>query len=411
MVKGTRAGSDRADRDVRVGIIGTGSRGRELLQNLLGLGGVTVPALYDAQDEALTAAQAMVVQSGQPRPERYTGREGACLRLLERDDLDAILIATPWESHASISIAAMKAGKCTACEVPIALTVEECWELVRAHEQTRVPCMMLENWSFRRDNLAVLNMIREGLFGEMVHCHCSHSHDCISHWYWDAQGNPRWAARFLEQHNRDQYPTHSLGPVLSWMDINCGDAFAYLTSTAAASLGINRHFERTLGRDHPLARAEYAQGDIVTTVVKTHRGRTIVINNDMQLPRPYDNRWLIQGTLGLYDEERSSVYMLRPDPSKHEWEPFGAYQEKYDHRWWRERPAEGSHSGVDALQLALFVEAVRERKPLPLDLYDSLVMSVIIPLSEQSIARGSAPVECPDFTRGAWKTRKPYFAL
>ena len=152
--------------------------------------------------------------------------------------------------------------------------------------------MMLENWSFRRDNLAVLNMIRAGLLGEINHCHCAHSHDC-KYWYFDADGNPRWSGNYLLNRNADQYPTHSLGPVLSWMDLNCGDYPAYLTSTATRSLSIPHYFAKKFGPDHPAAKMKVKQADIVTSVVKTIRGNTIVINNDMQSPRPYDNRWEI----------------------------------------------------------------------------------------------------------------------
>jgi len=402
------------DRPVRVGVIGVGGRGRGLLGILLALKEVRVPALCDVDPSRLESAREAVAQTGQPRPDGYSDGEHAYRKLLARDDVDAVVIATPWEWHTPIAVEAMKAGKYAASEVPCATTMEQCWELVNTHEATGVPCMMLENWSFRQDNLAVLNMIRQGLFGEIVHCHCAHSHNCIDHWYWDTRGNPRWPAKYLERYNRDQYPTHSLGPVLSWMDVPCGDMFAYATATATASLGINAHFARLLGPGHPMAKKEYPQGDIVTTVVKTHKGRTIVINNDMQLPRPYDNRWLIQGTLGLYDEERSAVYIHGKSPQPQTFEPFAPYQEKHDHAWYRKGGQDATaagHGGTDYLELREFVRAVRNRTQTPLDVYESVLMSVIVPLSEQSIAKGSVPVECPDFTRGKWKTRKPSFAV
>jgi predicted dehydrogenase len=273
--------------------------------------------------------------------------------------------------------------------------------------------MMLENWSFLRPNLAVLKMIREGLLGEIVHCHCAHSHNCI-YWYFDKEGNPRWSGQHLLRRNADQYPTHSVGPVLSWMDINCGDAFAILTSTATRSLGINNDFRKKFGPDHPAAKRAYRQGDIVTSVVKTARGNSIVINNDMQLPRPYDNRWMIQGTEGLYDEARDAVYLAGRSPKYEQWEPFAPYQEKYDHAWWKQLQASSpgsGHGGTDYLELKLFIDAVAARTPPPIDVYDSVTMSVITPLSEQSIASGGAPVPCPDFTRGQWKTRQPAFAI
>ncbi len=401
-------------RPVRVGVIGIGRRGGALLGILLSIKDAHVQALCDVDTSKLQAAQDAVAKAGQPRPEGYSDGEHAYRKLLAREDIDAVVIATPWELHTLMAVEAMKAGKYAASEVPCALTMEECWELVDTHEATGVPCMMLENWSFRRDNLAVLKMIRQGLFGQMVHCHCAHSHNCVDHFYWGLKGERQWAAKYLENHNRDQYPTHALGPVLSWMDIGCGDYFDYATATATASLGINAHFARLLGPEHPMAKKQYAQGDIVTTVVKTHKGRTIVINHDMQLPRPYDNRWLIQGTLGVYDEERTSIYIHGKSPEFQIYESFGPYQEKYEHAWWKQikdqDPSIG-HGGTDYLELYEFLRAVRNRTQTPLDVYDSVLMSAIIPLSEQSIAKGSAPVKCPDFTRGKWKTRKPTFAL
>jgi predicted dehydrogenase len=396
---------------VRMGLIGVGNRGFSHLRVLLSQDNLAFPAVCDTNPANLARAQAAVEKAGLPRPEGYGRDEEDFRRMVARDDLDAVLIATPWEWHARMAAAAMRAGKYTAVEVPLALTVEECWDLVDTSEKTGMPCMMLENWSFRRDNLAVLNMIRAGLLGEIVHCHAAHSHNCI-YWYFEKDGTPRWSGQHLLRRNADQYPTHALGPVLSWMDINCGDRFQYLTATATRSLGINRDFARKLGPDHPAARRRYAQSDIVTSVVKTARGNSVVINNDMQLPRPYDNRWMIQGTDGIYDEDRAGVYLEGRSPKHEQWEPFAPYQERYDHAWWKAlpkgAPASG-HGGVDHIELTLFLRAVRERSAPPIDVYDSAIMSVITPLSEQSIARGSAPVEVPAFTRGRWQTAKPHF--
>ncbi|GAH43864.1 unnamed protein product, partial [marine sediment metagenome] len=300
-------------------------------------------------------------------------------------------------------------------EVPAAVSIEQCWDLVNTHEETGVPCMMLENWSFRKDNLAVLNMVRQGLFGEIVHCHCAHSHDCVDHWFFDREGNIRWGGEFLVKYNRDQYPTHSLGPVLSWLDINCGDYYKHITSTATASKGINAYFARKFGPNHPNAKRKYKQGDIVTSVIETHRGKTIVINYDMQLPRPYDNRWMLQGTEGIYNEQRNSVYFVDNSPEYHQWESFPPYMEKYNHSWYTDKKwtagLEHGHGGTDYLELRMFIEAVKNKTQTPIDVYDSVLMSCIVPLSGMSIERGSAPVECPDFTRGKWKTKKPSFGV
>ncbi|MCL5096285.1 MAG: Gfo/Idh/MocA family oxidoreductase [Candidatus Omnitrophica bacterium] len=401
------------DSVVRIGMVGVGGRGTGLLGILLSMKGIQVPAVCDIDTAAATRAQGMIANSGRPQPELYTRGDEDFQRLMDRADLAAVIIATPWEWHATMAVCGMKAGKYVGVEVPAAITIEECRDLVRTAELTRKPCMMLENWSFRRDNLAVLNMIRQGLFGEIVHCHCAHSHNCV-YWYFDAKGNPRWSAEHLARHNADQYPTHSLGPVLSWMNINCGDRFDYLTSTATRSLGLNLQLAEKYGPDYPSARRRYAQGDIITSVVKTVKGNTIVINNDMQLPRPYDNRWEIQGTRGLYNEQRNAVYIQGVSPAYEQWEPFGPYQEKYDHAWWKALKAESGdagHGGTDVLELEHFIRAVREATQTPVDVYDSVIMSAVIPLSLESIARGSYPVKCPDFTQGKWQTRKPAFAV
>lgn len=398
-------------RSVRVGVVGTGNRGTGLLGAMLKMPDLAFPALCDINVDRLARAQDLVVKAGHPKPEGYSRDEYVFQELMTRDDLDAVIIATPWNWHTPMAVHAMKHGKYVGVEVPCAITLEECWDLVNTSEETGVPCMMLENWSFRRDNLAVLNMIRQGLFGDIVHCHCAHSHDCVDHWFFDPQGNMRWGGEFLVNHNRDQYPTHSLGPVLSWMDINCGDAYASVTLTATASTAITAHFIRKFGPDHPNAKRQYKQGDIVTTVVKTHKGKTIVINYDMQLPRPYDNRWLIQGTLGLYNEQRDALYIVDRSPEYHQWEPFPPYQDEFEHTWWKDGTADGGHGGVDPLELRLFLDAVRHKTQPPINVYDSVTMSCIVALSELSIAQGSAPIECPDFTRGKWKTRKPTFAV
>jgi len=398
---------------VRIGCVGVGGRGTGLMSLLLAMKNVDVPAVCDINPGNATRAQNLITASGRAKPELYTQGEADYQRMMARKDLDAVLIATPWELHAPMAVCAMKAGKYAAVEVPCAISLDQCWDLVKTHEATGIPCMMLENWSYRRDNLAVLNMIRKGLLGEIVHCHCAHSHNCMA-WYFDGQGKLCWKSKHLLARNADQYPTHSLGPVLSWMDINCGDRFDYLVSMSSRSLGIKDQLERKFGKDYPEAKLPYRQGDIVTTMIKTVKGNTIVIAMDMQLPRPYDNRWQIQGTRGLYNEQRDAVYIEGVSPGSEQWEPFPPYQAKYDHSLWKNLSKEKlqmGHGGTDVLELQEFVGAVRAKKQTPIDVYDSVVMSVVFPLSQQSIASGSAPVKCPDFTGGKWETTKPKFAV
>jgi predicted dehydrogenase len=397
---------------VRVAVIGTGNRGTALLRNLLAMESVEISALCDLNTDRLAYASKICVEAGQKEPEVYFKDEYSYKQLIDREDLDAVIIATYWDSHATIALEAMHHGIYPGVEVPIALSLDECWDLINTSEKTGVPCMMLENWSFRRDNLAILNMIRQGVFGEILHCHCAHSHDCIDHWFFDKNdGHQRWPAEYLLNYNRDQYPTHSLGPVLSWMDINCGDVISEIYSVATASKGINAYFKRRFGEDHPNAKLKFKQGDIVTSTLKTRKGKTIIVNYDMQLPRPYDNRWLIQGTMGVYNEQRYALYIEETSPEYHQWEPFKPYEEKYLHEWWKEgvKMKEG-HGGVDYLELSLFIDAVRNKTQTPIDVYDSVTMSAVVALSGISIENNS-PIEFPDFTKGKWGKRKPRFAL
>jgi predicted dehydrogenase len=404
---------------VRLGVVGLGNRGSALLGVALRAPDVQVVALCDTDPAMGERAQARIVKAGQAPARIFDRSQDDYKRLMDRKDLDAVLIATPWHFHTPMAVYGMQAGKYVGVEVPAALTVEECWQLVETHEKTGTACMMMENWSFRRDNLAVLNMIRAGLLGTMVHCHCAHSHDCVDHWFFDKAGNMRWGGEYLVKRNADQYPTHALGPVLSWLDINRGDAFDTISSHATESRGINEYFKRQFGAGHPNATRKYKQGDIVTSVLRTKAGKTVVLNYDMQLPRPYDNRWMVQGTLGLYREQPGTVYVAGRSAKYHEWEPFDPYQKEFDHKWWKPRetgaagsdPLAGGHGGTDDVEVRLFLDAARRRTPTPLDLYDSVTMSAVIGMSESSIAKSGAPLPFPDFTRGRWKTNKPYFGL
>lgn len=396
---------------VKIGIVGTGNRGTSLLRSLLPLNNVEIVSVCDLDESRALNAATLCEKSGRVRPNVYGKTVSAYKVMLDREKLDAVIIATYWDSHTSIAIDVMNRGIYPGIEVPAALTVTDTWKLVETSETTGIPCMMLENWSFRQDNLALLNMKRLGMFGEIVHCHCAHSHDCIDHWFFDKKtGQQRWPAEYLLKYNRDQYPTHSVGPILSWMDINRGDIFTEIYSSASASKGINAYFTRKFGDAHPNAKIPWKQGDIVTSTLKTKMGKTLVINYDMQLPRPYSNRWLLQGTKGVYDEEKGSIYLINQTPRYHEWEPWKPYEKQYNHKWWRTDYSSQSHGGTDFVMLSQFVEAVQNKKTTPIDVYDSAVMTAIVELSGISIEK-NAPVSFPDFTKGKWQTNKPYFAL
>ncbi len=410
LLPGSAHAADKPSETIRVGVIGTGNRGKSHVSNLLNIPGVEVAAVCDLFDSQTTAAANMCVQAGRKKPAIYVKDAFSYKQMLAKEKLDAVIIATYWDSHAPIAIEAMNNGTYPGIEVPAALTVENTWKLIETSEKTGIPCMMLENWSFRQDNLAALNMKRLNMFGEIVHCHCAHSHDCIDHWFFDSKtGEQKWPAEYLLKYNRDQYPTHAVGPIISWMDINRGDIFTEIYSTATASKGINAYFRREFGESHPNGKINWKQGDIVTSLLKTKMGKTLVINYDMQLPRPYSNRWLLEGTKGVYDEEKASISLVT-SPKYHEWEPWKPYEQKYNHKWWNADYSAQSHGGTDYVMLVQFTDAVKKKGPTPLDVYDSAVMTAIVELSGISIEK-NAPVPFPDFTKGKWETNKPYFAM
>jgi predicted dehydrogenase len=403
--------SKETDKPVKIAVVGTGGRGTGHVNTLLTIDGIEITALCDLVESKAVNAANLCVNAGRKRPTIYCKDENTYKDMLDREKLDAVIIATYWDSHTAIALHAMNNGTYPGIEVPAALTVDDTWRLVETSEKTWIPCMMLENWSFRQDNLALLNMKRLGMFGDIVHCHCAHSHDCIDHWFFDSlTGEKKWPAEYLLRYNRDQYPTHSVGPVISWMDINRGDIFTEIYSSSSASKGINAYFKRKFGEDHPNAKLNYRQGDIVTSLLKTKMGKTLVINYDMQLPRPYSNRWMLQGTKGVYYEEKSSIYLVDKSPAYHEWEPWKPYEEKYNHKWWQADISSQSHGGTDFVMLNQFIDAVKAKGPTPIDVYDSAVMTAIVELSGISIEK-NAPVVFPDFTKSKWQTSKPYFAM
>ena len=394
---------------VRLAVIGTGGRGTGQLRNLLAFPEIEVVAVCDLVKAAAERAAKVCTDAGKPAPMVYADDEKAWQRLLDKERIDLAVIASGWPTHAEISLAALQKGVYVGCEVPIATSVEDCWKLVEASEQSKTPCMMLENWSFRQDNLAILNMIRLGLFGEMMHAHCAYSHDCRDYFYYDANGGERWQLQYFKKYNRNYYPTHALGPILSWLDINAGDRFTEIYSVATPAKGVNIRMKQRFGDDHPGATTAFPQGDVVTSILKTALGKTVVLNLDVQLPRPYANRWMVQGTKGIYDEEKESIYLEGISPKPGEWEPAAPYQEKYNHRFW-DTEYVGGHNGTDGCELRQLVDAVAAKQQTPLDVYDSVTMSAVVELSGISIAE-NRPVAFPDFTKGAWKTRKPSFAI
>ena len=413
---------------VRLAFIGVGLRGRNHLQQALYRPDVEVTALCDIDPNAIAQANALIEKAGRKAPPAYTKGDEAFLELLKRDDIDGVVIATPWEWHTPMAVATMKAGKYAGLEVSATVTLKESWDLVNAYEQSRKPCMLLENVCYRRDVMAVLNMVRQKMFGEMTYAHCGYQHDLREVKFNDGKqpygggvefgqkgfSEAHWRTQHSVDRNGDLYPTHGLGPVAHWLNINRGNQFVRLTSTATKARSLHNYVVEKGGPNHPNASVNFKLGDIVTTVVECANGENIVIIHDTNSPRPYSLGFRAQGTKGIWMDDGKQIYLEGTSAKPHTWEPFAPYQDKYDHPLWREHAdsaAAAGHGGIDYFVLRAFIESVKNQVAPPIDVYDAAAWSCISPLSEQSIAKGSKPMDIPDFTRGKWKTNQPVFGL
>lgn len=407
---------------IKLGFIGVGLRGTSHLKNALYRDDVEIPAICDIDPERIIIAQELITSNGHPKAEAYSDGEFAYKKLLQRDDIDGVIIATPWLWHTRMAVDTMLAGKYAGVEVSAANTLEECWDLVNTYEKTTTPVMILENVCYRRDVMAILNMVRQDMFGELVHCHCGYQHD-LRH----VKFNPgvefgekglheaKWRTQHSVDRNGDVYPTHGIGPIANMLDINWGNRFVSLVSFATKSKGLHDYIinHPEGGENHPNADVEFKLGDIVTTLIKTANEETILVSHDTNLPRPYSLGFRVQGTKGLWMKDGDHLYIEGvSDP--HRWESSEEYLKKYDHPLWQkyaEKATGSGHGGMDFFVLHAFVESIKRQVNTPLDAYDAATWSAITPLSEKSISMGGQLQLFPDFTRGQWMKREPIFAL
>ncbi len=402
---------------VRWGFIGLGARGGGTLKETMLLEGVEIRALCDNHRPTLDAGLAAVAKAGRPAPAAYGDSDEAYKKMLERDDLDAVFICTPWRLHVPMAVAAMRAGKHAFVEVPAAVTLEECWQLVDTAEATQRHCMMMENVCYGREELMLLNMARAGVFGELLHGEASYLHDLRDQMKQVEHGTGSWRIREHELRNGNLYPTHGLGPVAQYMSVNRGDRFARLTSFSSPARGMVEYAEKNFPPGHPRRTAKYLCGDMNTSIVQTARGRTIVVQHDTMNPHPYSRTNLIQGTHGLFAGYPNRIYLEGRSPKEHEWETdLAKYYAEFEHPLWKKvqdvaakLPQGGTagHGGMDFVMRWRIVQCLREGLPLDQDVYDAAAWSAVGPASVESVAQGGAPIELPDFTRGAWETTAP----
>ncbi|MBP1989457.1 Gfo/Idh/MocA family protein [Paenibacillus eucommiae] len=395
-------GEQWGSRTIKLGVIGLGNRGSSLLQLLLNMKDVEITALSDLYEDRMQNALEAVIAAGQPAPSIFKSYEA----LLAQSSVEAVIIATSWTSHLPITIAAMKAGKYVGSEVGGASSLEECWQLVHTAEETGKRIMLLENCCYGREELALLNMVRQGIFGELIHCQGAYEHDLRDEVALGVE-NRHYRIHNYKHRNGDVYPTHALGPVAKCLNINYGNRFVKLSSMASKTRGIQLWAQTHLGADHPSSKTNFQLGDIVTTMIQCAQGETILLTHDTSLPRPYSRGGRIQGTKGIWMEDGNVIH-LEDTSQAHAWESFDRYKEQYEHPIWQEYLELGvqeGHGGIDYLCLRAFITAVSEQTIPPIDVYDMAAWMAITVLSEQSIQLGGSAVAFPDFTNGQWIER------
>ena len=392
---------------VRVGIIGVGARGTSMLDEFLGVDGVQITAVCDVVKDKCLNASRLIEKAGHKAPASFFAGDHDFENLCKRGDIDFIYIATPWDWHVPMAVCAMKNGKHTGVEVPVAQTIKECWELVETSEKTRRHCIMMENCCYGASEMMILNMVRAGLFGDLLHGEAAYIHDLRSLLFED-QSEGLWRRFPHITRDGNLYPTHGLGPVAQYMDINRGDRFDYMVSMSSKSISLAEFREKHVPADSPKRKETYKCGDMNTSLIKTAKGRTIMLQHTVTTPRTYDRLNMISGTKGVFRDYPPRLYLDGQEGGE-KWTTLEAHKSQYEHPLWKNigdlARKRGGHGGMDFIMVYRLMQCMKEGLAPDMDVYDAASVSAPGPLSEQSVAQGSAPVKFPDFTRGRWEQR------
>lgn len=407
---------------VRIAIIGVGARGSGHIKQLATIEGTKIVAICDLYKDLAERSQKACEEVDAQRHgniKTYHGDEKQWLKMLKNERPDAVFIATNWNNHAPMAIAAMEHGAHAFVEVPLAVTLSDMWDIVDTSERTKKHCMMMENVNYGREELIYLNMCRKGLIGELLHAEASYIHELRGQMEEQNRGTGSWRTYHYAKRNGNLYPTHGLGPVAQYMNLSRGeDQFASLTSFSTPGRGRNLHAKENYPADHKWNQLDFKGGDLNTSIVKSVEGKTIMVQWDETSPRPYTRHNLVQGTLGILAGFPTRVALEGGVPgatkNHHRWaqgEQLEALFETYEHPLFKRVGAlakkMGGHGGMDFLMLYRIVECLRNGFPLDQNVYEGAFWSAVSPLSEASVAQDGMPQKFPDFTRGNWQTTSP----
>ena len=391
---------------VRFAIVGTGLRGRSMLSELLAIDGVQIVAVADIAPEKAARAVKMCTDAGQAAPAVYTNGERDFERLVQRDDIDYVYTATPWEWHVPVLLAALKAGKHCGAECPVGTTLKDLWALVDASEQAQRHCMQLENCNYGYNEMLVNRLVHDGVLGEVLYGSAAYLHD-LRKILFENRDEGLWRRAWHTRMDGNLYPTHGLGPVAWYMDLNAGDRMTYLVSMSTPERGLTLHRDQTVAeKTDPKWQERYITGDLNSSLIMTAKGRNILLQHDVSNPRPYSRLNGVQGTKGVFEDYPARIYV----DGQAGGERFGSidpYKKTHEHPLWTRvgelARKKGGHGGMDFIMAYRLVECMREGLVPDLDVYDAASWSAPMPLSQMSVAKGSAPMAFPDFTRGQWQ--------
>jgi hypothetical protein len=390
---------------VRIGFVGIGLQGGSHVQNFLKIPGCRIAAVCDIRPVRTDWASKAIVAAGHPAPKVFTNGPRDFERLCAEEDLDLVFTATPWEWHVPVMLAAMKNGKHAATEVPAAMTVEDCWALVESAEKFKKHAVMMENCNYDRPEMMAFNMVRQGLFGDIVHAEGGYLHDLRAIKF-ENKDEGLWRRAWATKVNGNLYPTHGLGPVANCMDINRGDRFEYLVSMSGPSRGLQDWAREHLPADAPQRQEKYVLGDVNTSLIRTVNGKTIMVQHNTNLPRPYSRIHQLQGTKGIFQGYPNRLY-IEGRGREHQWVDAATVRDEFDHPLWKEmneRAAGAGHGGMDFLEDYRLIKCLRDGTATDMTVYDAVGLSSLVDLTAQSNARRSRAMDIPDFTRGRWRT-------
>lgn len=395
---------------VRFAIVGTGLRGRSIISELLAIDGVQITAIADIAPEKAARAAKMITDAGAAAPAVHTNGERDFERLVQRDDVDFVYTATPWNWHTPVMLAALRAGKHCATECPTGVTLKDLWDLVDASERSRRHCLQLENCNYGYNEMLVNRLVHDGVLGEVQHGAAAYIHDLRTILF-ENRDEGLWRRDWHTRINGNLYPTHGLGPVAWYMDIHAGDRFDHLVSMSTEERGLTLHREATVpDRSDSKWRERYITGDLNTSLIRTAKGRTIRLEHEISSPRPYSRLNHVAGTKGAFEDYPARIY-VEGRGQAHRWGPIDEWKTTHEHPLWTNigemARKKGGHGGMDFVMMWRLVQCMREGLAPDFDVYDAAAWSAPVPLSQMSVARGSAPMRFPDFTRGNWSTPRP----